>query len=179
MPEFYTYLIASLPMLQFGAKPVYSLERFLEMCRELIPEKDFKFLTSCCSETLLDQPVEQPTLKQWQEFETGLRNELVKARASRKKIDPSKYLRQDGSGESSLYHIAANSLRIPSPAEAEKFLDQERWKRLEELSFGHYFDLDALVIYCLKLRILLRWADISGSDKQAQLKRVMELSAKQ
>jgi hypothetical protein len=178
MPEFYTYLIASLPMLHFGAKPGYSLERFLEMCRDLIPEEDFQVLESCCREELLEQPVKQPTLGQWREFEKGLRNELVKARASRRKIDPAKYLRQDGSGESGLYHIAGNSLRIPSPVEAEKFLDQERWKKLEELSFGHYFDLDALVIYCLKLRILLRWADISGSDKQAQLKRVMVLSEK-
>ncbi|MCK9594078.1 MAG: DUF2764 family protein [Candidatus Omnitrophica bacterium] len=178
MPEFYTYLISSLPVLQFGAKPEYSLERFMGMCRDLIPEEDYQTLGLCAGKALLDHPARQPTLKQWQAFETGLRNELVKVRASRRKIEPAKYLRPDGSGDSGLVHIAANSRRIPSPAEAEKFLDQERWKKLEELSFGHYFDLDALIIYCLKLRILLRWANISGADNQAQLKRVMELSEK-
>jgi hypothetical protein len=179
MPEFYTYLIASLPMLHFGAKPGCSLERFLEMCRDLIPEKDFKILERCCQGSLLEQPVNQPTLRQWLAFEIGLRNELVKVRAIRRKVDPYKYLRSEGSEESGLYHIAANSHRIPSPAEAEKFLDQERWKKLEELSFGHYFDLDALVIYCLKLSILLRWENINSSDKQVQLKRVLTLSEKQ
>ena len=179
MPEFYTYLISSLPMLHFGAKPGYSLERFLGICRDLIPGKDFEVLELCCRESLLNQTVRQPTLRQWLAFEIGLRNELVKIRASRRKVDPSKYLRQDGSDESGLYHIATNSHRIHAPAEAEKFLDQERWKKLEELSFGHYFDLDALIIYCLKLRILLRWENINSSDKQVQLKRVLTLSEKQ
>ncbi len=172
MAAFYTYLISSLPMLAFGAKPGFSSERFLAMCRDLIPEKDWQVLDLCSRETLLEQNSQQPTLKQWLEFETGLRNELVKVRASRKKIEPAKYLRRDGYSESSLYHIAMNSHRIPSLVDAEKFLDQQRWQKLEELSFGHYFDLGALIIYCLKLRILWRWENIARADKQDQLARV-------
>jgi hypothetical protein len=173
MAAFYTYLISSLPMLQLGVKPGFSSERFLAMCRDLIPEKDWQVLELSSRETLLEQNSGQPTLKQWMEFEAGLRNELVKIRSSRKKIDPAKYLRRDGYSESSLYHIALNSHRIPSLVDAEKFLDQQRWLKLEELSFGHYFDLDALIIYCLKLRILWRWENIAQADKQDQLARVL------
>jgi hypothetical protein len=50
--------------------------------------------------------------------------------------------------------------------EAEKALDLERWQLLEELACGHYFDLDALLIYALKLLILERWAKINLADKE-------------
>jgi len=176
MAAFYTYLISSLPMLQFGVKPGFSLEQFLATCRDLIPEKDWQVLELSSREALLEQDSKQPTLKQWVEFEVGLRNELVKIRSGRKKIDPAKYLRREGHSESALYHIALNSHRIPSLVDAEKFLDQQRWLRLEELSFGHYFDLDALIIYCLKLRIIWRWENVAQADKQAQLARVLAKS---
>jgi len=176
MAAVYVYLISSLPMLQFGAKPGFSLERFLAICQDLIPQKDWQILELSSRETLLEQKVSLPALKQWLEFETGLRNELVKIRAIRKKIDPAKYLRQvDGYGESGLYHLAMNSHRILSLIDSEKFLDQERWRKLEELCFGHYFDLEALIIYCLKLRILWRWENIVQSDKKEQLERILKV----
>jgi hypothetical protein len=115
----------------------------------------------------------QPTLARWVAFETGLRNELVKIRAGRNKIDGQKYLRPGGSDDAGLYHAAMNSHRIPSLIESEKFLDRERWNRLEELSLGHYFDCDALIVYALKLRILLRWEIIDRADKQEALERIL------
>ncbi len=179
MPGAYTYLISSLPMLQFGEKPGFTPERFLAMCKDLIPEKDSRVLELCGKETLLEKKIKLPTLKMWIEFEIGLRNELVKIRAGRKKIEPAKYLRSDGNSESSLYHIAMNSHRIPALLESEKFLDQERWRKLDELSFGHYFDLETLIIYCLKLNILWRWENIARADRQGQLERVLSASQKQ
>jgi len=49
--------------------------------------------------------------------------------------------------------------------EAEKSLDEARWKFLDELSFGHYFDLDILIVYVLKLLLLERWGKINTADK--------------
>jgi hypothetical protein len=173
MAEFYPYLISSLPMLQFGGKPAFSFDRFIEMCEGLIPDEDLAQVKQCAGDAFLQKAPSQPALAQWAAFETGLRNELVRLRAVRKKIDAQKYLRPDGSGDVAMYHIAMNSHRIPSLVESEKFLDRERWHRLEELSFGHYFDCDALIVYALKLRILLRWEIIDRADKQEALERIL------
>jgi len=173
MPSSYPYLISSLPMLHFGAKPPFSSQSFIETCRDLIPDKDLDIVNRCLGETFLEENADQETLRKWVLFEAGLRNELVKIRASRRKIEPAKYLRSDGYWEPALYHIAMNSHRILSLVESEKFLDQERWRRLEELSFGHYFDLDALIIYALKLQILWRWEKVARTDKAKILESVL------
>lgn len=167
MPGYYTYLISSLPMLAYGAKPPFSIEAFLEKCGELIPQKDAQILRAAVSEKayLLDEPV----IKKWLDFETMLKNELVKIRAARKKIDPAKFLRPDGYAGPSLYHIALAAHRNPSPLEGERLLDRERWNSLDELSFGHYFDLDLLIIYAYKLLILERWERIKEADKKGLL----------
>ncbi len=176
MASSYPYLISSLPMLHFGVKPPFAFEDFLRDCKDLIPDKDFEVVSVCANEALWEQAVSQGTLKSWISFEVGLRNELVKIRASRKKIEPARYLRQDGSDLTELYHIAMNSHRILSLTESERFLDQARWHRLDELSLGHYFDLDALVVYALKLVILWRWEKIARADKQEILEKVLSAS---
>jgi hypothetical protein len=160
-------------MLHFGAKPPFTFEDLLETCRGLIPDKDFSIVSLCANDALWEQDVSQETLRAWIAFEVGLRNEMVKIRSSRRKINAERYLRNDGSDDTQLYHIAMNSHRILSLVESEKFLDQARWHRLDELSFGHYFDLDALVVYALKLQILWRWEKIARVNKQEILEKVL------
>lgn len=106
------------------------------------------------------------TLKKWVNFEVALRNELVRARAARRKIDPLKFIRLPDHPEAHISHVALAAYRSTSILEAEKILDQERWNFLEYLSFGHYFDFDYLLIYALKLKILERWDKIQKADKQ-------------
>lgn len=160
-------------MLQFGGKPPFSFERFIEMCRDHVPGEDLAQVKQCADDAFIQKAQSQPALAQWAVFETSLRNELVRIRAGRKKIDGSKYLRAEGSGDVAMYHRAMASHRILSPVESEKFLDGERWLRLEELSLGHFFDCDALIVYALKLRILLRWDIIDRADKQEALERIL------
>jgi hypothetical protein len=173
MATFYPYLLSSLPMLQFGVKPPFSFERFIELCKDQIPDEDLAQVKLCSDDAFLAAGALRQTLAQWRAFETALRNELVRIRASRKKIDAQKYLRPDGDGDAQIYHIAMNSHRIPSLAESEKFLDRQRWQRLDDLALGHYFDNDALIVYALKLRILLRWDIVDRADKQATLERIL------
>jgi hypothetical protein len=173
MATAYPYLISSLPMLQLNAKAPFSFTQFIEMCRDQIPQQDLEQVLLCSTETYLEQVLSQQTFVQWQAFEIGLRNELVKIRASRKKIDAQKYLRKWAGDETGLSAIAMTSHRMVSLVEAENYLDARRWSKLEELSFGHYFDCDALIVYALKLRILLRWERVAGADKQETLERIL------
>ncbi|MBL7151050.1 MAG: DUF2764 family protein [Candidatus Omnitrophica bacterium] len=167
MPAYYTYLVASLPSLVFGSEPPFSFQGFLNLCRPLIPEAGFNLLQHSDNGN-------QPTLQKWLEFDTALRNELVKIRAARKKIDPEKYLRRDGFVDPQISHSAINAYRNPSPLEGEMMLDQARWRLLDELCAGHYFDLDLLIIYAHKLLILERWQRIKSADSPALLEGLLE-----
>jgi len=165
MPDFYVYLISSLPALHFGAKPPFSSEKFLGMCEKMIPDNEMDFLHSVAK----GEAVKQPAFQKWQEFDVALRNELVKIRASRKHLDPAKYMHQDGFTEPSVSHVAINAHRNVSILEAERMLDQARWVFLDELSVGHYFDIDFLIIYMLKLLILERWSRINTANVASEV----------
>lgn len=170
----YTYLISSLPMLHFGIKPPFPFEKFLEICARLIPPKDWELLKNVSLNGEYDYELKQPTLLNcWYEFDTALRNELAKLRAVRKRVDPVKYLRRDGYYQLSIVHLAMNAQRSPSLIEAEKMLDQGRWQMLEDLNFGHYFDIDSLIIYALKLLLLGRWERINCADKAGLLEEAL------
>lgn len=186
MTGYYPYLISSLPMLHFGMKPPFSSEKFLEICRQFIPEADIEAIKKsaisgeCVTAEIRPAPARRggfhPTLKKWQEFDTSLRNELVKIRCLHKHIAPEKYLRAEGYVPACIVHLAATVHRTPDILEAEKLLDQGRWYFLDGLSFGHYFDLDFLLIYALKLFILERWDKIITADKEAVLEEVLAKS---
>jgi hypothetical protein len=167
MPTFHTYIIASLPMLNFGMKPPLSFERFLKVCQGFISEEDFLLLSNL--PLTIDEygkSVSHPTIERWLAFDTALRNELVKIRAHSKKIDEAKYLRGETYSDMAISHAAMSSHRSASILEAEKILDEAHWQALDDLGFGHYFDTDFLILYAYKLKILERWENIYTQDKE-------------
>lgn len=175
MPQFHVYLISSLPMLHFGMKPPFSFEKFLKMCEGLVSDEDAAVIASVASRASSSRftgLLAKTVLGKWYNFDTSLRNELVKIRAARKHIDPLKYLRHDGFTESSISHAALAAARNPSIIESEKMLDRQRWHFLDELSIGHYFDIDFLIIYALKLLILGRWGRINSTDPVKEVRQL-------
>jgi hypothetical protein len=165
MADFYPYLIASLPMLHFGMKPPFSFERFLEVCCPLIPKKDFQRLRTLPQpEQYFEKGTRHRIIQKWIEFDVALRNELVRIRATKKHFEPATYLRPCGYSGSSLAPAVMAANLTTSVLDAEKTLDETRWKALEELATGHYFDLDFLITYAYKLLILQRWENIRSAD---------------
>jgi hypothetical protein len=78
-------------------------------------------------------------------FVYTLKTDLMKLRQSRKNTSESSVLKH------------SRFENIPkSPLDAEMYLIKLQWDYLEELSFGHYTDFSALIIYKLKLLLLLR-----------------------
>ena len=175
MADFYPYLIASLPMLHFGMKPPFSFERFLEVCRQFIPEKDFQILrTLPPPEHYFEQGKRHRIIRKWIEFDVGLRNELVRIRAKKKHLEPATYLRPGGYSGASPAPAGMEANIHTSVPDAEKRLDEARWKALEELSTGHYFDLDLLITYAYKLLILQRWENIRSADGTILLEQALQ-----
>jgi hypothetical protein len=175
MPDFYPYLIASLPMLHFGMKPPFSFERFLEVCRPLIPKKAYNLLhTLPKTEQYPENGKKHRIIQKWIEFDVALRNELVRVRAIKKHLDPATYLRPDGYSGSPLAPAVMAANINTTLLEAEKMLDETRWKALEELATGHYFDLAVLITYAYKLLILQRWENIRSADGTILLEQALQ-----
>jgi len=176
MPNYHQYLIASLPYLQFGAKPPINFNRFLELCRDFIPQKELTVLENCAD--IFKEPGKakiktEGIIKTWRDFEFGLRNELVKIRAKRLRKDAAPFLRSYLETEPSFAHKLSEITRQPQPLEFERLLDLLRWNKLDELCFGHYFDMEFLFVYAQKLLILSRWDVIRSANKQQLLNNVI------
>jgi len=175
MPAYHAYLISSLPMLHFGAKPPFSTEKFLTICSELISAQESEILKTSLNNDTENYNGSVTTLKKWREFEIALRNELVKIRSSRKHIDPSKFLRKDGYTDLWISHIAISAHRNQSVIDAEKELDRARWRLLDDLLAGHYFDIDFLIVYGQKLLILEKWEKIRTANAGVLLEEALSV----
>ncbi len=164
MKEAYYYLIASLPLLEFGTKMPFSYEGFLSMCEEQLSPSDLKIIKETELMSLGDADSRCTTLKEWNNFNIILRNEIAKVRASRQGKDVGKYIRGEDRIDPFIVSFAQWVINQDSPLEAEISLDRSRWEKLDDLGKGHYFDIDYLVTYALKLQISARWEKINSSD---------------
>jgi hypothetical protein len=175
MADFYPYLISSLPMLHFGMKPPFSFERFLDICCPFIPEKDFQVLRTLPQpQHYFENGDRHKVIRKWIEFDGNLRAELARMRAIKKHLDPAKFQRSDGYNGPSLVPVITGANVTATVLEAEKTLDEIRWKALDELATGHYFDLYVLITYACKLLILQRWENIRSADRTMLIKRALQ-----
>ncbi|MFA5039872.1 MAG: DUF2764 family protein [Candidatus Omnitrophota bacterium] len=173
MAGYHVYILSSLPLLDFGRKAPLRYEGFLSACRGLVDEKELLVLEGLPAwDRVSSLDAEGNLLSSWRLFEISLRNELVKLRAARLQKDPAAYVRPEGFWDSGIIHTASNAIRQPI-LDAEKMMDEERWRRLDELCLGHYFDFDVLAAYALKLLILERWDRIASADKERILEEAL------
>ena len=166
-------------MLHYGARPPFSSEKFLEICRGTIPDGDIhiikkSILATTHGENISPEATTPSAERKWRAFDVALRNELVKTRAVRKRLDPAKYMQRDGYTEPSVTHVALHAQRTPSIIHAEESLDRERWRVLDSIATGHYFDIDCLVVYAQHLLILERWQRINTADRAGMLENVVK-----
>ena len=152
----YYYLAASLPMLATpDQEPPVSSDDMLEVCRRFMTEKDYEGLVVS---TLDPGTGEAPWIcREFHAWERSLRNSLVALRAAEQELDEDQYLRDvpDVFGTSA---IAGEAMGKATPLEAELFLDGSRWAYIEDLAYGHFFDVEFLRAYRLKLQLLERRA---------------------
>ncbi len=153
----YYFLISSLPFLLPSGPADVSEDDFLGTCKSNMTGDEYNILTRCLLDPVDpdDDAVSHPVLSEWRSWETSLRNELVRLRASALKMDPEDYI-QEGAGVAGLFEAAREAVNMSNPQEAEYRLDRLRWSFLDEIEAGHFFDLEKLLIYYLKLQILKR-----------------------
>lgn len=176
MAAFYPYLIASLPMLHFGMRPPFTFEQFLQVCRNLVPGKDYQVLCTLPGpEQYTAGSWPHPFIRQWVEFDTALRNEMATLRSGKQHSDRGGGLRPDTYTGPPLAGVISAADLSPSLLEGERVMDEARWRKLDELEAPHHFDLEVLISYAYKLCILIRWDRVRGADRARILDEVVSL----
>lgn len=159
MPAYY-YLRSTLPTLLPSSAPPFSFRGFLERCEGRMRDADFRVLAAAESPESGDPETERRVrgsrvLSAFRTWERALRNELARLRAHKQGKGPEKFLRP-GDPEWDGIRAAQAAVQCEDPLEGELLIEREKWAYLERLESGHYFDLEALAAYALKLRILER-----------------------
>jgi hypothetical protein len=147
------YTLAALKTIRLGEKIPITEEYFLQFAEDTIDAKSYQILLK--SRWGLTEPTGFSFADRILSWEKELRLELAKARISKRSFDTPPNL-QASDGRYSLLEQVRAVMALDSPLDAERYLDQLRWSFLEDIGARHYFDLEALVVYYLKLQLALR-----------------------
>jgi hypothetical protein len=168
----YYYFAASLPMLEPEGPPPMSAEEFLESCSRLLTAPDFMEIQQARLNAARAGNPRIEILKRFQEAEFGLRNELVKLRAKKLGVEQDRYIREE-SLNPLLAAAAREILEQETPLKSETTMSGTLWTILEDLMVGHYFDVDFLTAYYLKLQILERQASFQVEAGKQKLESIL------
>lgn len=175
----YYYTVASLPMLAFEAERFPHIDEFLDLCNRTMSDRDFEILRRALLLPTPDETSHNALLQKWYELEVGLRNELVRQRAAQLNRDEQRYLRRSAGGNDyrgglGIADVARDAISQETPLKSEMVLIRHRWTVLEELEAAHHFDLEALIVYYLKLQLLWRKQTINREDGTNVFERTYE-----
>ncbi len=174
----YYFTVASLPHLSYDMENSPEIDEFLTICEENLKGKDLEIVKSSLIDDLQREKTGTGILDSWYGWEKNLRNKLVLLRAKKLKLDPEEFLVDTPellSGE----HVTREAFEHESPLAAEDILNWERWSFLNELELGHYFDLEKLIIYYLKLQILTRKRSFNKETGTAKFNDIIENISKE
>ncbi len=149
----YYYTVAALPTLRLGDKVPISEEAFLQLAADTVRPGDYRVLSKSRWGSL--GPTGSPFADRILSWEWELRLELAKARLALVKFSSSQPL-PESDGSHMLVDEVKTAMALDSPLAAENYLNNLRWSFIEEMSAGHYFDLETLIAYYFKLQLALR-----------------------
>lgn len=164
MQNKYYYLVSSLPLLQFDDKPGIIKKEFLSECGKWVNLPEFKILQAVDIDSFKMPSGNKQIIRQWKKLDSSLRDDLSKARR----------IRQDADDEK----LPASMLSVfdkETPFLMEKEFARKQWVILDELELGHYFDINILIIYFLKLQILERFATFNKDEGMRVFKEACEV----
>jgi len=176
MKEQYYYVITSLPSLSLSEElPVWK-DDFLANCEKYLKKTDFNILESI---SLFDVEKDEAffdIVRRFFGWERGVRNALVRLRAEKLGLKPDEFVRGEIVDHSQTL-LAEEAFNTDSPLMAEEILNRARWRYLDELEFGHYFDIERLVVFFIKLQILERISSFDAEEGRERLNAVVSQGA--
>lgn len=156
------YLMSSLPILEFGSKLPLSSDVFLGECQHWLTGGQYEIIRQVMKSDAV--ATSQKTLRLWRAFYESLTNEAVWLRASELNIDPQEFLSaQPQQADPVVIDVLVAALKAGDPLTAQQMIDRLCWQKLDELELRHFFDLDQVIVYGLKLKILERYGEIASN----------------
>lgn len=193
MKREYYYFACSLPVITFDGEPPMSTEEFLADCQKLLHHEDYFLVHKLLSKDVIDYYFLQKIQKDHSAivamdiaaFQKGLRfnrsfrNEMAAYRAERAGKDPLKYIRGDRDPDPAITEIIHQAGKASDPLEADRIINKARWDFFDEMQTGHYFDLQFIILYGLKLMILERYHVINSDKGKAVFEEIKKMSIPQ
>lgn len=180
----YYYIIASLPELHqdsaFDAQtPARLIDEILSQCSD----KNLDFvLKGCESENLSPEFYTQAakskvrTIREYFAFDLKVRN--AKVRYLNKELGRPADMDVMSIGEDNSEFLeqaqTAKALESGDILSREKALDDLYWNKINDLTVFNYFDLEAVIGYLLKLKIVSRWALLDPETGREMFRRIVD-----
>lgn len=162
----YYYLISSLPYPRLGGEPPLRSVDFLAQCAAHLTPAE---VTALANVELIPQvTAASPVEARWNEYETYLRNALVRIRSARQHRDPTIYLRLEHTAFGGI-EVAVRDAYNRDPIRLEEQLDRLRWQFLDDLVVSHEFDFTAVFVYRVKLLLLEKRSGLDAATGQRRL----------
>ena len=149
----YFFTVASLPHLFITLDSFPTVSEFLESCESHLSPSDMSVLKKANILNYTELETGNSVLNQWNKWEYSLRIEIAKIRAN--KLNRSDEY-ENIESEINLSQSLKNLTTIDSPLDAEMEIIKLRWEFLDDLELMHYFDIEKIIIYYLRLQILER-----------------------
>ena len=162
----YYYLVATLPMLRYEGVSPFDTASFLEQCNSHVSDRDYQTI----KDALSGRPSSHPFLKKWQQYTSMVKKELNDQRS--KKLGLSAKYRNDGEKEFRISEAVRQALSNDNALDAELSLLALTWNYIDEIVALHYFDVEALLAYAVKLQLLQRKGLFTKEEGNAEFKRL-------
>lgn len=175
----YHYIIAGLPDLvpEFGSQQ-FSYNEISAAIRANLSSKDNKlvdWLEFGLQEDNLHhyfyhkaEHSKNNFLSQYFAFDRFLRNVQVSLLSRTLGKESEKYMMGEINTENDDYKEIAKIFEISNLIEREQALDRFRWRKISEINLYHYFDMDVILAFLLKGKIVERWIKLDQA-KGAEL----------
>lgn len=167
----YYYLLASLPLLRLGEKPLIDKKEFLRLCSEHCSKSDYKAVLSASLNGKEESNLS--FMKAFCKFRRMLNSELSFLRSQALKKNEELYKNNDEK-EERISQQLRKAVYSSDPLEGERIILSLYDGFLQDYSAFHYFDLDALLVYSLRLDILSRESLFSVDEGNAEFSRLFD-----
>jgi len=185
----YAYIIASLPALQVEDPKTWNLSarELIDEIRDQLSAHDMAvldLLLEGCDPDRLDADFYTKALqhgnrfiRDWFRFDLDLRNTVVSyLNDSLGRPDEEDMVLLEGRETEEFFELkdAQTVLNGADILKRERGLDDLRWRKIDELTMLHSLDLELLLGYVLKLKIIDRWIQLDPETGRALFRKLVE-----
>ena len=173
MGKAYYYFAASLSMLDFDGKLPFSTDDFLADAQRLLTTKDYMLVDALLTDKDISQ--KNSIIDQWVTYNHNLKNGFAFYRAQKANRDPQQYVRGDYHQDPVVQQLIQDVEKASDPLEGEKILAKARWQFLSDLEVSEKYNLEAICLYGLKLKMMERFQNIQspkGKEIYEELKKI-------